>query len=39
LGQKGFLRVAESFLKIDVTQIVIHEADKPNPFIDILETE
>ena len=39
LGPKGFRRVAGSLLQIDISQIIVDEADEPNSLVDLLDAE
>jgi hypothetical protein len=37
LGQKGYLGAAGFFLKINVTEIIVHKADQPNTLVDLFD--
>jgi hypothetical protein len=39
LGQKGCREAAGFFLQVHVPEIVIHKADQPNTFFDLLDTD
>jgi len=39
LGQKGCREAAEFFPQVDVAEIVIHKADQPNTFFDLLDPD